>query len=81
MMAMTETEKLTINISAVDLGKIDLLIQEAMYSSRTDFIRAAIRSQLERHGSEIQQAIVRNAFVVGVLSYDRNGLEKYKGKG
>jgi Arc/MetJ-type ribon-helix-helix transcriptional regulator len=80
-MAMIDTEKLTINISAVDLGKIDLLIQEAMYSNRTDFIRAAIRSQLERHESEIQQAIVRNAFAVGVLSYDRDVLEKYKAKG
>lgn len=78
---LSDTEKLTINISAVDLGKIDLLIQEAMYSSRTDFIRAAIRSQLERHASEIQQSIVRNAFVVGVLLYDRDELEKSRGKG
>lgn len=78
---MAETEKITINMSAVDLGKIDLLVQEGLYSNRTDFIRTAIRSQLEKHNMEIQQSVTRNSYVIGVLSYDQDDLEKKKAKG
>jgi Arc/MetJ-type ribon-helix-helix transcriptional regulator len=74
---MADTEKITINMSAVDLGKIDLLVQEGLYSNRTDFIRTAIRSQLEKHTFEIQQSVTRHSYVVGVLSYDARDLEKY----
>jgi len=78
---MPDTEKITVNLSAVDLGKIDLLVQEGLYSNRTDFIRTAIRSQLEKHTFEIQQSVRRHSYVVGVLSYDRTDLEKYKLRG
>jgi Arc/MetJ-type ribon-helix-helix transcriptional regulator len=78
---MPDTEKITINMSAVDLGKIDLLVQESLYSNRTDFIRTAIRAQLEKHTFEIQQSVTRHSFVIGVLSYDRSDLEKRKAKG
>lgn len=75
-----DTEKVTINMSAVDLGKVDLLVQEALYSNRTDFIRTAIRNQLERHDMELQQAIRRSSFVVGVLVYSKAELEGYKAR-
>jgi len=78
---MPDTEKITINMSAVDLGKVDLLIQESLYSNRTDFIRTAIRSQLDKHNLEIQQSIARNSYVIGVLFYSRSDLEKYKRNG
>ena len=78
---MADSEKITINMSAVDLGKIDLLVQEGLYSNRTDFIRTAIRSQLEKHTLEIQQSIARHSYVIGVLSYDRADLETRKSKG
>jgi len=78
---MAETEKITINMSAVDLGKIDLMVQEGSYSNRTDFIRTAIRSQLEKHTFEIQQTITRNSYVIGVLTYDQDDLEQKKAKG
>lgn len=78
---MSDTEKITINMSAVDLGKIDLLVQESLYSNRTDFIRTAIRGQLEKHTFEIQQSVQRHSFVIGVLSYSRSDLEKRKAKG
>jgi Arc/MetJ-type ribon-helix-helix transcriptional regulator len=78
---MPDTEKITINMSAVDLGKIDLLVQEGLYSNRTDFIRTAIRSQLDKHNLEIQQSVARHSYIVGVLSYDRSDLEKRKRKG
>jgi Arc/MetJ-type ribon-helix-helix transcriptional regulator len=78
---MPDTEKITINMSAVDLGKIDLLVQEGLYSNRTDFIRTSIRSQLEKHTFEIQQSVTRNSYVVGVVSYSRSDFEKHKAKG
>ncbi len=78
---MSETEKITINMSAVDLGKVDLLVNEGLYSNRTDFIRTAIRSQLEKHTFEIQQSVTRHSSVIGVLSYSRADLEKRKQKG
>ena len=78
---MPDTEKITINMSAVDLGKIDLLVQEGLYSNRTDFIRTAIRNTLDKHSLEIQQSVTRNSYVVGALSYDRAELEKWKSKG
>jgi Arc/MetJ-type ribon-helix-helix transcriptional regulator len=65
---------------AVDLGKIDLLVQEGLYSNRTDFIRTAIRSQMEKHTFEIQQSVTRHAYVIGVLTYNRADFEKRKEK-
>ena len=78
---MSETEKITINMSAVDLGKIDLLVQEGLYSNRTDLIRTAIRSLLDKHSFEIQQSVTRHSYVIGVLTYNRSDLEKKKLKG
>ena len=78
---MPDSEKITINISAVDLGKIDLLEQESLYSNRTDFIRTAIRNQLDKHNLEIQQSVIRHSYTIGVLVYTRSDLEKSKAKG
>jgi Arc/MetJ-type ribon-helix-helix transcriptional regulator len=78
---MPEPEKITINVSAVDLGKIDLLVQESLYSNRTDFIRTAIRNQLEKHSVEIQQSITRHSYTIGVLVYDKSDFEKFKARG
>jgi Arc/MetJ-type ribon-helix-helix transcriptional regulator len=77
---MLDTEKITINMSAVDLGKVDLLVKEALYSNRTDFIRTAIRNQLDKHGMELQQAITRSSFTIGALIYDKSDLEEYKAR-
>ena len=80
---MSDTEKITINLGPVDLGKIDLLVQEGLYSNRTDFIRTAIRSQIEKHGVEVQQSMSRpgQAYLIGVMRYDRKSLERLKDKG
>ncbi len=78
---MPDTEKITINMSAVDLGKIDLLVQEGVFSNRTDFIRTAIRSQLEKHNLEIQHSVTRNSYVIGALVHDKADLEKRRAKG
>jgi len=68
-------------MSAVDLGKVDLLVQEGFYSNRTDFIRTAIRNQLDKHNLEIQQSVSRNNYGVGVLFYSRSDIERFKAKG
>ena len=78
---MPDSEKITINMNAVDLGKVDLLVQEGVYSNRTDFIRTAIRSQLEKHTFEVQQSVARNSYAVGAVVYSRSDLERWKAKG
>lgn len=78
---MAETEKITVNMSVVDLGQIDLLVEEGFYSNRTDFIRAAIRHQLLRHDMELKQSIVRKTMAVGVVNYSRKDLEKAQARG
>ncbi len=78
---MPDPEKITINLSAVDLGKIDLLVQESLYSNRTDFIGTAIRNQLDKHNLEIQQSITRHSYTIGVLAYSKSDLEKCRARG
>ena len=78
---MPDTEKITINMSAVDLGKVDLLVQEGLYSNRTDFIRTAIRNLLDKHSPEIQQSVTRHSYSIGALTYDKSDLEKLRTKG
>ena len=74
---MADTEKITINLSAVDLGHIDLLVEQSFYSTRTDFIRTAIRNQIQSHSHEISETVDRKAIVVGVLGFDKGNLEEY----
>lgn len=78
---MSETEKITINLGVVDLGKIDLLVEQGFYTNRTDFIRTAIRSQLLTHTNEIQETVSRRAMGMGILVYDAKDLEKKLEKG
>ncbi len=77
---MTETEKITINLGAVDLGRIDLLITEGFYSNRTDFIRTAIRNQLDKQAETVDQAANRREMVIGTLVHGRKELEELKAK-
>jgi Arc/MetJ-type ribon-helix-helix transcriptional regulator len=70
-----ETEKITINLGLIDLGQIDLLVQEGFYSNRTDLIRTAIRNQLQLHGDIIKQTVARKSLVLGLHHYSRADLE------
>jgi Arc/MetJ-type ribon-helix-helix transcriptional regulator len=69
-----ETEKITLNLGPVDLGQIDLLVQEGFYSNRTDFIRTAIRNQLATHAEVVKQSIARRTLVLGMQFYSRQDL-------
>jgi Arc/MetJ-type ribon-helix-helix transcriptional regulator len=70
-----ETEKITVNLGPVDLGQIDLLVAEAFYSNRTDFIRTAIRNQLVIHAETVKQTVARKTLVLGLQHYTRQDLE------
>lgn len=70
-----ETEKITLNLGPVDLGQVDLLVQEGFYSTRTDFIRTAIRNQLLAHADVVKQAVARKTLVLGLQHYTRKDLE------
>ena len=70
-----DSEKITINLGHVDLGQIDLLVQEGFYSNRTDFIRTAIRNQLDRHEDAVKQSIARRRLALGLRQYNRADLE------
>lgn len=78
---MADSEKITINMSVVDLGKIDLLVSEGFYSNRTDFIRTAIRNQLMRHDDDVKETCIRRSLTLGVNVLSRGGLEKLNKKG
>lgn len=71
-----ETEKLTINLGVVDLGQVDLLVQEGFYSNRTDLIRTAIRNQLALHGDAVKSTVARRTLVLGLQSFSRADLER-----
>jgi Arc/MetJ-type ribon-helix-helix transcriptional regulator len=71
----SDTEKITVNLGYVDLGHIDLMVQEGFYSNRTDFIRTAIRNQLDRHGDVVKQTVARKTLDLGLRHYSRDDLE------
>jgi len=76
-----DSEKVTINLGYVDLGHIDLLVAEKFYSNRTDFIRTAIRNQLERHVEVTKQSVARKTLDLGLRHFTRADLEEVRAAG
>lgn len=70
-----DSEKITINLGYVDLGHVDLMVQDGFYSNRTDFIRTAIRNQLDRHADVVRQSVARKSLDLGLRHYSRGDLE------
>src|SRR6201995_3419655 len=70
-----DTEKITVNLGYVDLGQVDLMVQEGFYSNRTDFIRTAIRNQLERHAEVVKKSTARKSLDLDLRKYSREDLE------
>ena len=77
----SDTEKITINLGYVDLGHIDLLVQDGFYSNRTDFIRTAIRNQIERHADATRQSVARKSLDLGLRHFSRADLEAARAAG
>lgn len=78
---IADSEKITINLGYVDLGHIDLMVQEGFYSNRTDFIRTAIRNQLDRHADVVRQCVTRKTLDLGLRHYSREDLEAVRAAG
>lgn len=76
-----ESEKITINLGHVDLGQIDLLVQEGFYSNRTDLIRTAIRRELDRHADALKKSVTRHQLDLGLRRYGKAELERAKAAG
>ena len=76
-----KTEKITINLGLIDLGQIDLLVQEGFYANRTDFIRTAIRTQLTSRERAVDQTVARRTLVLGTRHYSRQELEEARDAG
>jgi len=76
-----DSEKITINLGFVDLGHVDLLVREGFYANRTDFIRTAIRNQLERHGEAARQSAARRELQLGLCHYAARDLERARAAG
>ena len=79
--AVSDSEKLTINLGYVDLARIDLLVAEGFYSNRSDFIRTAIRSRLDSHGEAITQVVARKMLILGLQHLSRADLEASRAAG
>jgi Arc/MetJ-type ribon-helix-helix transcriptional regulator len=76
-----DSEKITINLGFVDLGHIDLMVQDGFYSNRTDFIRTAIRNQLERHSDAVTRSVARKQLDLGLRHFSRDELERVQAAG
>src|ERR1700709_2613017 len=75
------SEKITINVGLVDLGQIDLLVSEGFFANRTDFIRTAIRRQLENRGCAVDRTVARRELILGIEQYSRDALEELRDSG
>lgn len=80
-MKMPDSEKLTLNLGFVDLGRIDLLVRDGFYSNRSDFIRTAVRNQLATHADVAAQATTRLSLELGLRVFTRRDLEAAKAAG
>jgi Arc/MetJ-type ribon-helix-helix transcriptional regulator len=76
-----DSEKITINLGFVDLGHIDLLVRDGHYSNRTDFIRTAIRKQIDQHSDTARKSVVRRQLDLGISHFTRAQLEEVKAAG
>lgn len=76
-----ENEKITINLGYVDLGRIDLLVQEGFYSNRSDLIRTAIRNQLDSHMDVVSKSLERHTMELGLRDYSVTDLEAVREAG
>jgi len=74
-------EKVTVNVGFIDLGQIDLLVQEGFYANRSDLIRTAIRNQLLAHADAVRQGVSRRMLVLGIHHFSAADLESVRNAG
>ncbi len=81
MAEVDKSEKITVNLGLVDLGQIDLLVDEGFYANRTDFIRTAVRRQLELRSAAVDETVARRTLVLGIQNFSRQDLEELRAAG
>ena len=69
-----ETEKVCVNLSAAELGTIDVLVAQGLYTSRSDLIRAGVRAVTEQHEPAFKRA-TEHATTLGVMLLGKRDLE------
>ena len=74
------TEKVTINVNTVDLGYIDMLIAEGHFATRTEFVKYAVKSQLESQNNSIERTLAHyeergHKVYVGMARFNHADLE------
>jgi Arc/MetJ-type ribon-helix-helix transcriptional regulator len=69
-----ETEKVCVNLSAAELGTIDVLVAQGLYTSRSDAIRAGVRAISEQHEPAFKKA-TEHATCLGLMLLRRQELE------
>jgi Arc/MetJ-type ribon-helix-helix transcriptional regulator len=72
---LPDSEKITLNLGFIDLGRVDLMVRDGFYSNRADFIRTAIRNQLERQEDALRQSVARRQLKLGLSYFTREELE------
>ncbi len=78
---LPDSEKLTVNLGFVDLGHIDLMVRDGFYANRADFIRTAVRNQIERQGEAVRQSVSRKQLRLGLSYYSKQTLEAARDSG
>jgi Arc/MetJ-type ribon-helix-helix transcriptional regulator len=78
---LAESEKITVNLGFVDLGRIDLMVSDGFYANRADFIRTAVRNQLERQEDAVRQSTARRRLTLGFSHYTWQDLEAARDAG
>ena len=76
-----DSEKITVNLGFVDLGRVDLMVRDGFYANRADFIRTAVRNQLERQEEAVRQSVARRQLSLGLSHYSRRDLEAARDAG
>ncbi|XYD12179.1 CopG family transcriptional regulator (plasmid) [Methylobacterium sp. NMS12] len=78
---LPDSEKITLNLGFVDLGHIDLMVRDGFYANRADFIRTAVRNQIERQGEAVRQSVSRKQLSLGLSHYTKQALEAARDAG
>ena len=76
-----DSEKITVNMGFIDLGRVDLMVRDGFYANRADFIRTAVRNQLERQDDAVRQSVARRQLKLGLSHYTRQDLEAARDAG
>lgn len=76
-----DNEKITVNLGFVDLGRVDLMVRDGFYANRADFIRTAVRNQLDRQEEAVRQSVARRQLRLGLSHFSRADLEAARDAG